>query len=351
MPASPPPPRGRGSPTQPPNRFERVAVELDPEFAAEAPGPRTEFLRDHSRSIISRNESPDISFGASLNPYRGCEHGCAYCYARPYHEYLGFSAGLDFETRIVVKSDAPALLRAELARPGWKPEPLAMSGVTDCYQPVERRLEITRSCLAVLAEFRQPVGIVTKNHLVTRDLDHLRALAGHSAASVHISITTLDPDLANRLEPRASRPAHRLEAIRELAAAGIPVGVLVAPVIPGLNEHEIPAILDAAGKAGARFAGYTVLRLPYAVKDIFRAWLEAHFPDRVERVLNRVRDLRGGALNVSTFGERFRGEGVQADDLATLFRVARRRAGLDPRGPALSVAAFRRPPGPQLELF
>jgi DNA repair photolyase len=353
MPAERPPnsPRGRGSAVQPPNRFERLSITLDEDVAAESPGPRTQFLRDSAQSIISYNDSPDIPWAASINAYRGCEHGCAYCYARPYHEYLGFSSGLDFESRIMVKMEAPALLRAELSRPKWQPQVLAMSGVTDCYQPVERKLELTRGCLEVLSEFRNPVGIITKNHLVTRDRDHLSELAKFQAARVYISITTLDPDLASRLEPRASRPAHRLAAIRELSDAGIPAGVLVAPIIPGLNEHEIPAILDAAAGAGAQFASYTILRLPYAVKDIFRSWLETHFPDRVDRVLNRVRDLRGGKLNVSTFGERFRGSGLLADEIASLFAVTARRAGINRKSPPLSTEAFRRPASPQMELF
>ncbi len=350
-PNRPRPPRGRGTGIQPPNRFERLSVSLDEEFAAQSSGPRTQFLRDAARTIISHNDSPDISFGASINAYRGCEHGCPYCYARPYHEYLGFSSGLDFESRILVKMDAPALLRAELANPKWRSQALAMSGVTDCYQPVERKLEITRACLEVLAEFRNPVGIITKNHLVTRDRDHLATLAAVDAAHVFLTITTLDADLASKLEPRASRPSHRLEAIRELAAAGIPVGVLVAPIIPGLNEHEIPAILTAAAAAGARSAAYTVLRLPYAVKDIFRAWLETHFPDRTDRVLNRVRSLRHGQLNVSTFGERMHGSGLFAQEIADLFTIAARRAGLNHPRTKLSTSAFRRPDGAQLELF
>jgi DNA repair photolyase len=343
--------RGRGAAVQPPNRFERLSVEIDDEFAAEQPGPRTQFFHDASRTIISRNDSPDIPFGASINPYRGCEHGCAYCYARPYHEYLGYSSGLDFESRIIVKTEAPKLLREELIHPKWQPQSLAMSGVTDCYQPVERRLEITRGCLEVLAEFRNPVGIVTKNHLVTRDIDHLGQLAAHHAARVFLSVTTLDSDLSSKLEPRASRPAHRLEAVRELNEAGIPAGVMVAPIIPGLNEHEIPAILDAAAAAGAKFAGYTVLRLPYAVKDVFTAWLETHFPDRTKLVLDRIRSLRHGKLNVSDWGERFRGAGIFADEIAQLFEVTARRAGLNQERSPLSTAAFRRPGPAQMELF
>ncbi len=344
------PARGRGASLQPPNRFERLTVALDPEFEHDARRAATVFLRDTARSIISTNESPDISFGASVNPYRGCEHGCAYCYARPTHEYLGFSSGLDFESRILVKIDAPQLLRRELSAGRWTPQPIAMSGVTDCYQPIERKLELTRRCLEVLAEFRNPVGIITKNHLVTRDIDALGELARHGACSVHLSITTLDPRLAAKLEPRASLPAHRLAAIRMLAAEGIPVGVLVAPVIPGLNEHEIPAILDAAAGAGAVRASYTILRLPFAVKDVFAAWLDAHYPDRKDRILNRVRELRDGALNGTAFGERMRGCGPQAEQIADLFRVSVRRFGLREAMPDLSTRAFRRPGGSQLDL-
>ncbi len=347
----PPPKRGRGTPLQPTNRFERLSVTIDPEFADDTRPDRTQFLRDDSQSIISRNQSPDISFAAGINPYRGCEHGCAYCYARPYHEYLGFSAGLDFETRIMVKLDAARLLREALASPRWKPEALALSGVTDCYQPVERRLGLTRACLEVLAEFRNPVGVVTKNHLVTRDIKPLAELARYSACQVHLSVTTLDPELARHLEPRAASPNHRLDAVRQLSDAGIPVGVLVAPVIPGLNEHEIPAILDAAAAAGASRASYTILRLPHAVKDIFTAWLETHLPDRRDRILNRIRDLRGGQLTSADFRTRMRGEGAQADQIADLFRVSARRAGLAMKSPPLSTSAFRRPAGPQLELF
>ncbi|HRJ70979.1 MAG TPA: PA0069 family radical SAM protein, partial [Terrimicrobiaceae bacterium] len=315
----------RGATINPRGRFERLEIALDEEFTAGADNPRTVYLRDDSQTLITTNDSPDISFRASLNPYRGCEHGCSYCYARPYHEYLGFSAGIDFETRILVKPAAPELLRRELSSPKWQPQVLAMSGVTDCYQPVERRLQITRRCLQVLAEFRNPVGIVTKNHLVTRDIDVLAELAQHQAAHVHVSVTTMDSRLARRLEPRASSPSHRIEAIAQLAAAGIPVGVLLAPVIPGLTEHEIPAILSAARQAGATGAGYTMLRLPYAVKDIFSAWLEAHCPDAKEKVLGRIREVRGGALNRSEFGSRMRGEGVFADHIGQLFQVAAAR--------------------------
>jgi len=341
----------RGATGNPPNRFERLQVILDEEVAFEKRNPATSYFRDDAQTIISRTESPDIGFEASINPYRGCEHGCSYCYARPYHEYLGFSAGLDFETRILVKAGAPDLLRAQLSSPSWKPQVLAMSGVTDCYQPVERRLQITRRCLQVLAEFRNPVAIVTKNFLVTRDVDILADLAGVQAARVSLSITTLNADLARRLEPRASLPRHRLEAIRKLHSRGIAVSVLVAPVIPGLNEHEIPAILAAARRAGAIHAGYALLRLPHGVKEIFSDWLAENLPDARERILSRIRDVRGGSLNDSRFGIRMRGEGVEAEAICRLFEVSAAREGLTTSPPALSSAAFRRPGGEQLELL
>jgi len=342
----------RGAADNPANRFDRLHYEPDPDLdPAEQPAPRTQFLRDATRSIITSNDSPDVGFSASINPYRGCEHGCAYCYARPTHEYLGFSAGLDFETRIVVKEDAPDLLRKELSSAKWVPQVLGLSGVTDPYQPIERRLRLTRRCLEVLAEFRNPVALITKNHLVSRDADLLGELAGHGAAGVFLSITTLDGDLARVMEPRASQPAGRLAALEELSRAGVPVGVLVAPVIPGINDHEIPSVLGAAARAGARFAGYVVLRLPHGVADLFTAWLERHFPDKKEKVLGRIRDLRGGRLNESRFGRRMRGEGVLAQQIKALFALGCRRAGIEGRGPELSTAAFRRPGGTQRLLF
>lgn len=345
-------PRGRGAASNPPNRFERISLERDADWnPAEDPAPKTEFFCDLSQTIISRNDSPDIPYAASLNPYRGCEHGCIYCYARPTHEYLGFSAGLDFETRIVVKPRAPELLRQQLASPRWTPEPLALSGVTDPYQPCERRLQLTRRCLEVLAQCRNPVCIVTKNQLVTRDLDLLQELARHQAVSVSISITTLDLELRRVLEPRTTPPAARLDTIAKLAAANIPVGVLVAPVIPGLTDHELPRLIAAAAQAGAKYSYYSALRLPLGVGPLFEAWLAAHVPDRKEKVLNRIRAMHGGELYDSRFGRRMRGEGPVADQISALFHVACRRAGLDARGPALSTAAFRRPTGSQLELF
>lgn len=349
------PARGRGAESNPAGRFERLQYEPDldagiPEEDLSRPAP-TQFLPDAAQSIVSNNNSPDVGFASSVNPYRGCEHGCIYCYARPTHEFLGFSAGLDFETKIMVKHEAPALLRRELASPRWRPRVLALSGVTDCYQPIERKLRLTRGCLEVMAEFRNPAVIITKNQTVARDIDVLGELARHDAAAVWVSVTTLDAGLARAMEPRTSAPLARLGAIAALAQAGIPVGVLVAPVVPGLTDHEMPEILRAAAGAGARYAGYTALRLPYGVKELFADWLTEHRPLRKEKVLERIRDLRGGKLNESDFKTRMVGEGIFAEQMRGLFHLGCRRAGLGAEMPALSVTAFRRPVGDQLSLF
>ena len=342
----------RGAAENPPNRFEKIVLEPDADWNPDDDVlPRTQFFKDHSQTVIARNDSPDVGFQASLNPYRGCEHGCIYCYARPTHEFLGFSAGLDFESKIMVKADAPELLRNELSSPKWQPQVIFMSGVTDCYQPVERKLKLTRRCLEVLAEFRNPVFIVTKNQLVTRDVDLLSELAKHHAVAVWLSITTLDSKLRKIMEPRTSPPAARLTALRELAAAGIPVGVNVAPIIPGLTDHEMPAILKAAAAAGATSAGYTVVRLPFAVAPLFEKWLETHFLDRKEKVLNRLRAMHGGKLYDSQWGKRMGGEGIFAEQIAQMFDVARRKAGIPNDDIELSTASFRRADGAQLSLF
>ena len=347
--------RGRGAAYNPPNRFERLSYEPDPEWVdPDEPDPwrTTQYFRDSARSVLTRNSSPDVPFDVGLNPYRGCSHGCAYCYARPNHEYLGLSAGLDFESKIFVKMDAPELLRAELSSPRWKPETIIMSGVTDPYQPAERRFGITRRCLEVLAEFRNPVALITKNHLVTRDTDLLAVLAERGAALVNVSITSLNRELQRVLEPRTSIPARRLAAVEALARAGIPVNVMIAPVIPGLTDHEIPEILTAAAAAGARSAGYVPLRLPGAVADIFQRWLQDHFPDRKERVLNRIREIRGGKLNDSRFGSRMRGSGVYWEQIGAMFEAVSRRQGLNAERSSLSTASFCRPNiGGQLGLF
>ena len=344
---------GRGAGLNPAGRFEPIEIEADPGATAEDPSPATRFYEDASRSIITRNTSPDIPFSASLNPYRGCEHGCAYCYARPTHEYIGLSAGLDFESKVLAKREAPKLLRRELSSKRWEPRTLVMSGVTDPYQPVERKLEITRGCLEVLAEARNPVAIVTKNHLVTRDADLLAELARYGAASVMVSLTTLDEELRRVLEPRTSTPERRLAAIEKLSEAGVPVGVMTAPIIPAVNDHELPGLLSAAAEAGARFAGHAIVRLPGAVAPVFEDWLERNFPDRKEKVLNRLRSMRGGRVNDSRFGSRMRGEGAFADQVHQLFEISRRRAGISEVRGSLSTAHFRRPdpPGAQPRLF
>jgi DNA repair photolyase len=343
--------KGRGSADNPTGRFEKVTLTRDDEWTEEDPAPGTQVFQDTSHSIISYNDSPDLGFSASLNPYRGCEHGCIYCYARPTHEYLGFSAGLDFESKIMVKMTAPELLRDALSARRWQPQVLMMSGVTDCYQPLERRLELTRRCLEVLAECRNPVGIVTKNHLVTRDIDILKEMAKNQIASVTVSVTSLRHELAEILEPRASRPLSRIDAIRQLAEAGIPVGVNVAPVIPGLNDYEIPAILKAAREAGASSANFTMIRLPYGVKDLFESWLEKHAPHAKEKVLHRIQEVRGGRLNDPRFGSRMRGEGIYAVQIERLFKVARQKLKFPGYAYELRTDLFRRPAGPQLSLF
>lgn len=344
--------RGRGSSDNPANRFEGDYIDFDlDEETGQKPSPETKLIRDHSDNILSKNNSPDIPFTYSLNPYRGCEHGCIYCYARPTHEFLGFSSGLDFESRIMVKYDAARKLRKKLSSDSWSPETIVMSGVTDPYQPIERELRITRACLMIFEEFRNPVSIITKNYLVTRDIDMLEKLARYDATHVTLSITTLDRDLARIMEPRTSTPERRLRAIQELSDAGISVGVNVAPIIPGLTDHECVDILEAAREAGARHAGYTIVRLPYGVKDLFKEWLTQHFPHKKDKVLNRIRDMRGGELNDSTFGKRFRGDGEFAGQIRSLFSIHSERLGFNKERKALSSEYFRPGAGSQLDLF
>jgi DNA repair photolyase len=342
---------GRGTPENPANRFEQIHIERDPENPRD-PGfkPDTIYLKDNTKSLITYNDSPDVGFEAGINPYRGCEHGCVYCFARPSHEYFGLSSGLDFETKIFVKENAPKILAKELSARQWRPRVLALSGNTDCYQPVERRLRLTRRCLEVLADFRNPVVVITKNHLVTRDIDILKQLAGFQAVKIFISVTTLDAKLANILEPRASCPADRLDAIKKLSEAGVPAGVLVAPVIPGLTDHEMPRIIAQAARHGARSAGHVILRLPYAVKGLFEHWLEAHFPERKNKVLNRIREIRGGSLNDPRFGHRMKGEGPFAKQIHDFFYLSCKKEGLNIDTAELSTSSFRKPSA-QLTLF
>ncbi|MDB6026417.1 MAG: Radical domain protein [Verrucomicrobiales bacterium] len=346
--------RGRGALDNPTNRFEKIHLEKDldtVEAGDDDVSPRTQIFKDNTQTALTRNDSPDVGFEFSVNPYRGCEHGCIYCFARPTHEFLGWSSGLDFETKILVKENAPALLRKDLSAKKWKPQTVIMSGVTDCYQPLEKKLRITRGCLEVFAEFRNPVAIITKNHLVTRDIDLLQRLAEHNAVRVNVSVTTLDSKLAAVMEPRTSMPEARIDAIRQLSRAGIPVNVMVAPIVPAITDHEIISIIGRAVEAGATSAGYTVMRLPYAVKDLFTQWVQTHFPDRSEKVLNRIRELRGGKLNDSTWGTRMHGEGIFAEQIAKTFDVACRKFGIDKPRPEMSTASFRRPPSDQLELL
>lgn len=364
-------PRGRGTAINPGNRFEGVRLHVLPEHAEEVVSQspdgrrvRTLVYADRSRTVINPVDVPDIHFRWSINPYRGCEHGCVYCYARPTHEYLGLSSGLDFETKIVAKRDAPALVRRELSKPSWRGERIMMSGVTDPYQPVEASLRITRGVLEAMAEFRQPVSVITKNRLIARDADVLGELARHGAAHAAVSLTTLDNTLAARMEPRASAPGHRLEAIAALARAGVPVRVMTGPLIPGVNDHEVPALLQAAAEAGATSAGYTLLRLPWQVKEVFLEWLERTFPQRAAKVESLVRQTRAGALYDSRFGQRQSGSGPVARAIGDMWRLAARRAGLvagdrtgaldheadasvaDPRaGGGKRVTPFRRPLG------
>ncbi|NLX98861.1 MAG: PA0069 family radical SAM protein [Rhodopirellula sp.] len=351
---------GRGAHINPPNRFLPTRLEPDLEHLehdedalAELGRAETQYLADQSQSIVAENDSPDVPFRYSINPYRGCQHGCSYCYARPTHEYLGFSAGLDFETRILVKHDAARLLRQFLSRPSWQAETIVLSGVTDGYQPAERQFRLTRQCLEVALEARQPIGIVTKNALVTRDLDLLGEMASLEIVHVVLSITTLDGELARAMEPRTSTPQARLRAIRDLSEAGVPTGVMVAPVIPGLTDHEIPAILAAAAEAGARAACHTHLRLPATVQPVFLEWLERTRPWSRERIESLIRSMRDGKLNSPEFGHRMHGTGEMAEQITALFQVFARKHGLDGDLPPNRRDRFRPPklPGGQMRLF
>lgn len=344
----PPRVKGRGTSLQTANRFERLAVEpdvehLDPRDPLETSRPQTEFYREESVQVITENNSPDIPFRYSINPYRGCEHGCSYCYARPGHEYLGFSAGLDFETKVLVKEKAAAILRRELNHPRWQGDWLALSGVTDCYQPIERKLRLTRAILEVLAEAQQAVRIVTKNALVVRDLDILAPMAKLGLAQVALSVTSLDQEFTRVLEPRTSAPPARLRAIRELTAGGVPVCLFMAPMIPGLNDTEMAGVLQAAAGAGAIASGMQLLRLPLAVEPIFVDWLQTHRPRDAERVIARIRQVRGGDMSDSRFHTRFRGEGGYAEALRQSFRAFSRKFGLASRMPPLDTTRFRPP--------
>ena len=335
--------KGRGAADNPPGRFEQLERERDDDDRV-ASHPRTVITLQQARSIISRNDSPDLPFNQSINPYQGCEHGCIYCYARPSHAYLGLSPGLDFETRIFAKENAAAMLRSELSHPGYRPELISLGANTDPYQPAERKLGVTRGILEVLWEFRHPVGIVTKGSLIERDLDLLAPMAAEGLVQVFVSIGTLDGELARVLEPRAAAPYRRVETVRRLSAAGVPCGVFVAPIVPFLNDKDMEAVLEAVAEAGARTASFTLLRLPWEVKDLFKDWLEQHYPLKAAHIMARIRDMRGGRENDPEFGSRMRGEGQYAELLRSRFDVACRRLGLkaDKRY-RVDTGRFRRP--------
>lgn len=338
--------QGRGSSSNITNRYDSLTYEPTEEdfdnYEEEKPLLRTQVLKDSSKTILTSNSSPDIGFEYSINAYRGCEHGCSYCYARPTHEYLGYSAGLDFESKIFIKENAADLLREALLKKSWQPQVIHLSGITDCYQPLERTYKLTRSCLEVLNEFRNPVSLITKNRLVTRDIDIFQEMAARDGVIVFISITSLDKDLQAKLEPRTSAPASRLKAIEELAKAGIPVGVNVAPCIPGLTDHEMPNILKAAKDAGASQAGYVPLRLPSSVLPIFTEWLEVHEPLKAQKVLNAVKDIREGKLNDGNFGSRMRGSGPRAEHMKQMFQLYCKKYQLNKKSLELSIEHFRR---------
>jgi len=354
------PRKGRGAGINPEGRFEQVEREAfddgweHADDATDVPALATVVTTEYAKTIITRNDSPDIPFTQSINPYRGCEHGCIYCYSRPSHAYLNLSPGVDFETRLFAKVNAAELLRKELAQPGYQCDVISLGSNTDPYQPIEHEWKITRGILEVLAECGHPVGIVTKNALIERDLDILAPMAQQNLVNVYVSLNNLDHDLARRLEPRCAAPARRLEAMRRLSAAGIPVGVIVAPVIPFLTDHQIEPVLKAAYAAGARSAGYVLMRLPWEVKDLFRHWLETHYPLKAKHVMSRVREMRGGRDNDPGFGSRMRGSGEFADLLHRRFDIACERLGYNTgrRHRSLDTTRFRKPQlDGQLALF
>ena len=346
-------PKGRGASLNPANQFAGQQYDnssLDGLDEPLAPGQETQLLQEHAKKILNPVKSPDIPCEYSMNPYQGCEHGCVYCYARNAHEYWGYSAGLDFERKIIVKQNAAALLEAAFMKKSWRPTPIMFSGNTDCYQPAERELQLTRACLEVFWKFRHPVSLITKNSLILRDLDVLEKLASEDLVHVYISITSEDESLRRKMEPRTATTTKRFETVRQLTGAGVPTGVMIAPIIPGLNNHEIPALMARAAAAGAIKAGFTMVRLNGAVADIFEAWLREAFPDRAEKVLNQIRSTHGGQLGDSRFGRRMRGEGKIATAITDLFKLSRRRHFGDAKLPPYNLNAFRRP-GEQMSLF
>lgn len=349
--------KGRGAQLNPKNRFEKMSidsfqpdeVDVDPELLSKK--KPTQFYKDHSRTVIAKNDSYDVGFDYSFNPYRGCEHGCVYCYARQTHEYLGFSSGIDFETKIMVKEDGPELLEKELKKKSYKPKLIAFSGNTDCYQPIEKRLEITRRALQVCLKYKNPVSIITKNALIQRDADVIKELSDQDLAVVTISITTLDRQLTNKMEPRTSSPEMRLNTIKYFAERNIPVGVNIAPIIPGLNDKEIPEILKQASLNGASHAGKIMLRLPFAVKDLFLDWVKREFPDRAGKIINSIKQMRDGKLNSSEWDERFTGKGEIADAIHKLFDISCQKNDLNREKIELRTDLFIRNYSNQMDMF
>ncbi len=344
--------KGRGAQLKTENRFLKSQYVTDHQEGLDEPlfdSPQTQIFREHPKKIINKVDSPDLGMAYSMNPYQGCEHGCVYCYARNTHEYYGFNAGLDFESKIIVKENAPALLEKQLSQPQWQPSPIMLSGNTDCYQPQERVYQLTRKMLQVLLNFRHPVGVITKNSLISRDIDILKELAREHLVQVMISITTLDEDLRRLMEPRTASGVKRLQTIELLAKANIPVGVMNAPIIPGLNHHEIPSIIKAASEHGAMTAGMTVVRLNGSISKIFEDWLRKNFPDRFDKVWNQIASLHGGAVSDSTFGRRMSGEGNLAEIIHQLFRTAKQRHMGVRKFPPYDLTRFRR--GGNLQLF
>lgn len=339
--------KGRGAQINPANRFEQQVRDSNPDN----PEARTQYIKVHPKTILNRVESPDIGMGWSMNPYQGCEHGCIYCYARNTHNYWGYSAGLDFERKILVKEDAPRLLEEQLRKKNWKPEPIMLSGNTDCYQPIERELEITREILKVLWKYRHPVGLITKNSLVLRDLDILKPMAENRLVRTSISLTTLDEPLRRQLEPRTASVQSRLKTIQTLAENGIPVNVMLAPIIPGLNSHEILPMAETVAGLGALSIAYTLVRLNGDVGEIFEDWIRKNLPGRADKVLNQIRECHSGQLHDSRFGTRMRGEGQVADMVAQQFRLARQKFFADKIKPEYDLSLFEAFRNPQLKLF
>ncbi len=352
--------KGRGANYNPKNRFEVLSIEefetdeVDgflEENEEQKTKTKTIFYKDSSKSIIAKNDSYDLGFDYSINPYRGCEHGCVYCYARPTHEFLGFSAGLDFETKIMVKEDAPELLESVFKKKSYIPKMIMFSGNTDCYQPIERKLEITRRTLQVCLKYKNPAAIITKNSLIQRDADILSEMAKLNLIKVTVSLTSLDKDLIGKMEPRTAQPLRRLKTINLLSQKGIPTGVNIAPLIPGLNDNEIPAILKESASNGALSASYIMLRLPYSVKEIFVNWIEINFPDRASKIINKIKEMRNGKLNESEFGKRFTGEGEQNEAIIKLFKLSCKKYNLNTKKIHLTTELFASNQSNQLEIF